>query len=146
MKFGKMWLIALIAVFSVVCAGNVSANESKEPQWVMRPLEKLSRGVANVAFSVFELPMQWAAVSREDGGIAGITYGTLKGVCYVVARIGVGVTDVITVPFPLPDCPDYPEDAGWGYGPIMRPAWVIDVANDWNNFVYPDEAIVNPML
>ena len=38
------------------------------------------------------------------------------------------------------------EDAGWGYGPIMRPAWVIDVANDWNNFVYPDEAIVNPSL
>ena len=146
MKFGKMSLIALIAVFSVVCAGNVSAAENNEPQWLMRPLEKLSRGVANVAFSVFELPMQWAVVSREDGGIAGITYGTLKGVCYVVARVAVGVTDVVTFPVPLPDCPDYPDDAGWGYGPIMRPAWVIDVAHDWNNFVYADEAIVNPTL
>ena len=94
MKFGKMWLIALIAVFSVVCAGNVSAAENNEPQWLMRPVEKLARGIANVAFGVFELPMQWANVNREEGGIAGITKGTLKGVIYVVARVGVGVEDL----------------------------------------------------
>ena len=146
MKFGKFLLIALIAVFSVCSATTVSAAENNEPQWLMRPVEKLGRGIANVAFGVFELPMQWSAVTRDEGGIAGITKGTLKGVCYVVARLAVGVVDIVTFPCPLPDCPNYPDDAGWGYGPIMRPAWVIDVGHDWNNFVYPDEAIVNPTL
>ena len=137
MKFGKMWLIALIAVVGVFCAGNVSAAESNEPQWLMRPIEKVSRGIANVAFSVFELPMQWANVTREDGGVAGITKGTLKGVCYVIARIGVGVIDVVTFPFPLPDCPNYPEDAGWGYGPFFTPEWILTPATDPYNVAYP---------
>jgi putative exosortase-associated protein (TIGR04073 family) len=146
MKFGKICLIALIAFFGIVCVNTASAADSNEPQWIMRPVEKLGRGIANVAFGVFELPMQWTAVTREEGGIAGLTKGTLKGVCYVVARLAVGVTDIITFPFPLPDCPNYPDDAGWGYGPIMRPAWVIPVGSDWNNFVYQDQAIVNPNL
>ena len=142
MKFGKMWLIALIAVVGVFCAGNVSAAESNEPQWLMRPIEKVSRGIANVAFSVFELPMQWANVTREDGGVAGITKGTLKGVCYVIARIGVGVVDIVTFPVPLPNRPDDPDGYGSGYGPILTPAWVIDVDHDWQNFVYSNESIV----
>ena len=146
MKFGKLLLIALIAVFSVCGATTVSAAENNEPQWLMRPVEKLGRGIANVAFGVFELPMQWSAVSRDEGGIAGLTKGTLKGLCYVVARLGVGVVDIVTFPAPLPNCPNYPDDAGWGYGPIMRPAWVVSVGDDWHNFVYSDEAIVNPNL
>lgn len=146
MKFGKICLIALIAVMGVVCTNTASAAEKNEPQWIFRPVEKLGRGIANVAFGVFELPMQWTAVTREEGGIAGLTKGTLRGVCYVVARLGVGLTDIITFPFPLPDCPDYPDDAGWGYGPIIRPAWVIPVGSDWNNFVYQDQSIVNPNL
>lgn len=146
MKFGKICLIALIAVMGVVCTNTVSAAESNEPQWIMRPVEKLGRGIANVAFGVFELPMQWTAVTREEGGIAGLTKGTLRGICYVVARLGVGIADIVTFPFPLPDCPNYPDDAGWGYGPIMRPAWVIPVGSDWNDFVYQDQSIVNPNL
>ena len=145
MKFGKFFMIAAVVAVSVICAGSANAA-SNEPQWLMRPVEKLGRGIANVAFSFLELPMQWVEVSREDGNIAGLTKGTLKGVCYVVARIAVGVVDVVTFPCPLPDCPDYPEDAGWGYGPIMRPAWVVPVGKDWNNFVYPQESIVNPTL
>lgn len=145
MKFGKIWMVAAIAAVTVVCSNSAMAAEG-EPQWLMRPVEKLARGIANVAFSFVELPMQWTVVSREDGAIAGLTKGTLKGVCYVVARIGVGVVDVVTFPFPLPDCPEYPEDAGWGYGPIMRPAWVVPVGSDWNNFVYQDQSIVNPNL
>ena len=145
MRFGKIFMIAAVVAVSVVCAGNASAA-SNEPQWLMRPVEKLGRGIANVAFCFLEMPMQWVEVSREDGNIAGLTKGTLKGVCYVVARLAVGVVDVVTFPCPLPDCPDYPEDAGWGYGPIMRPAWVVPVGKDWNNFVYPQESIINPTL
>ena len=147
MKTVKTAVFFLMFALVIWGAAPVQAQEQfKGETLITRPLMKLGRGIANVAFGVFELPMQWTAVTREEGGIAGLTKGTLRGVCYVVARLGVGLTDIITFPFPLPDCPDYPDDAGWGYGPIMRPAWVIPVGSDWNNFVYQDQSIVNPNL
>ena len=144
MKFGKFWVLLLIVFFAVSAAPAVSAQEAGESkaQWILLPVMKLSRGIANVAFSPLELPMKWQEVGNEMGGIAGITWGTLKGVCFVVARIGVGVTDIVTFPIPLPNCPEDPSGFGTGYGPIMTPAWVIDIDNDWQNFVYSREAIV----
>ena len=143
MKFSKVFLVTLF-VSIVMVGGSFSAQASDA--WIMRPMEKLGRGITNVAFSFLEIPMAWTDVSEEKGNLAGITYGTLRGVCYTIARIGVGVVDVVTFPFPLPDCPDDAEDVGWGYGPIMRPAWVIPVGKDWNNFVYDDNSVVNPAL
>ncbi|MCI5779701.1 MAG: exosortase system-associated protein, TIGR04073 family [Lentisphaeria bacterium] len=141
MKFGKSLLVAaLVAVASFSVVPQVRADEPG----IMLPVQKLGRGVANIAFGVFEIPMKWAEVNNDQGGLAGITYGTLKGVCYTVARVVVGVVDVATFLIPLPGCPNYPEDAGWGYGPIMKPAWIVPVSSDWNNFIYSNETIVNP--
>lgn len=141
MKLGKSLLVAaLVAVASFSVVPQVRADEPG----IMLPVQKLGRGIANVAFCVFEIPMKWAEVNNDQGGLAGITYGTLKGVCYTVARAVVGVVDVATFLIPLPGCPNYPEDAGWGYGPIMKPAWVVPVSSDWNNFIYSNETIVNP--
>ena len=148
MKFCKSFVILTLVIFSLSVMPRLSADEPAKAndQWIMLPVMKLSRGIANVAFGPLELPMKWYDVNAEMGGIAGITYGTLKGVAYVIAREVVGVVDIITFPFPLPDCPEYPDDAGWGYGPIIRPAWVVPVGSDWNSFVYDDESIVNPNL
>ena len=109
----------------------------------MLPVVKLSRGISNVAFGVFEIPMKWSEVNNDMGGIAGITYGTLKGVCYFAARVVVGVVDVATFLFPLPGCPEYPDDSGWGYGPIIRPAWVVDINHNPYNIFYDDQTIVD---
>ena len=76
--------------------------------------------------------------------IAGLTYGTLRGVAFIIAREVVGVVDIVTFPFPLPNCPDTPQGFGAGYGPIMTPGWVIDVDHDWWNFVYNREAMSAP--
>ena len=141
MKFGKSVVVA--AIMAVTVFGGISTVRADEPA-IMLPVQKLGRGVSNIAFGVFEIPMKWADVNNDMGGLAGITYGTLKGVCYTIARVVVGVVDVVTFPFPLPNCPDYPDDAGWGYGPIMKPAWIVPVSKDWNNFIYSNEAIVNP--
>ncbi|MBR7121517.1 MAG: exosortase system-associated protein, TIGR04073 family [Lentisphaeria bacterium] len=143
MKFSKSFLVTFCVAFIMV---GVSFSAKADDAWLMRPMEKLGRGITNVAFSVLEIPMKWSEVSSEQGALAGLTYGTLRGVCYTVARIGVGVIDIVTFPFPLPDCPDDIEDVGWGYGPIMKPAWVVPVGDDWNNFIYEDDAIVNPAL
>ena len=129
MKFGKTLLLAAFLAFGSVQA---QANDS----WIMNPLEKLGRGIANCAFGPLELPMKWHDVTFESGGVAGLTYGTLRGVAYVIAREVVGVVEIITFPFPLPGCPDAVNGYGWGYGPIMYPAWVIDVDHDWWNFTY----------
>lgn len=143
MKFSKTFSVAFFVAF-IMIGGSFTAKA--DDAWIMRPMEKLGRGITNVAFSFLEIPMKWSEVSGEKGGLAGLTYGTLKGVCYTVARVGVGVVDIVTFPFPLPNCPDDLDDVGWGYGPIMTPAWVVPVGNDWNNFIYSNESIVNPVL
>ena len=144
MKFGKSLVLLLLVLFAFTAVPQASAEESAQPkgQWILLPVMKLSRGIANVAFSPLELPMKWWDTTNEMGGIAGLTYGTLKGVCFILARIGVGVVDVVTFPFPLPNCPEDPSGYGSGYGPILTPAWVVDIDHDWQNFVYREEAII----
>ncbi|MBE6358015.1 MAG: exosortase system-associated protein, TIGR04073 family [Lentisphaerae bacterium] len=141
MKFSKTFLVALF-VGVVMVGGAFSAKA--DDAWLMRPVEKLGRGITNAAFCFLELPMKWTDVTEEKGSLAGLTYGTLKGVCYTVGRVFVGAIDIVTFPFPLPGCPDDLEDVGWGYGPIMKPAWVVPVGRDWNNFIYNDESVINP--
>ena len=146
MKFGKSFVLLLLVLFTCCIVPEVSAVEGKTPsdriKVVLGPMRKLGRGFANVLLCPLELPMTWKAVNNELGGVAGITYGTLKGICCVFARFGVGIIDIATFPFPLPNCPDDPEGFGSGYGPILTPEWVIGVDDDWQNFVYNNEAIV----
>ncbi len=132
MKFGKTLLLAAVLAFGALQTQAAESDDS----WIMQPIEKLGRGIANCAFGPLELPMKWYDVTFEAGGIAGLTYGTLKGVAYVIAREVVGVIDIVTFPFPLPNCPRERDGYGAGYGPIMRPAWVVDPNHDWWNFVY----------
>ena len=129
MKFGKTILAS--AIFAVMVIG-ASTSQAADDPWIM-----------NVAFGPLEILMKGYDVTQEMGGIAGLTYGPLKGVSYTIAREIVGVVDIVTFPFPLPGCPDDPNDAGWGYGPIMRPAWVVDIQHNWGDFVYDSNAIVS---
>ena len=146
MKFGKSVVLLLLILSAFCVMPRLSAAEGKTPadrvSLILPPMMKLGRGIANVALSPLELPIAWNEVNNELGGVAGITYGTLKGICCIFARIGVGIVDIVTFPFPLPNCPDDPNGYGSGYGPILTPAWVIDVNHDWQNFVYSNEAIV----
>ncbi|MDR0933259.1 MAG: exosortase system-associated protein, TIGR04073 family [Victivallales bacterium] len=139
MKFRKTVLFATI--FAVMAIGAFSAPAADDT-WIMKPVEKLGRGIANVAFGPLELLMKGYDVTQDMGGIAGLTYGPLKGICYTVAREVVGVIDIVTFLIPLPGCPDDPNDAGWGYGAIMRPEWVVDIQHNWGDFVYDTDVIV----
>ena len=60
------------------------------------PLTKLGRGIANVAFGPLELLKQPYDVNQNMGAIPAVTYGVLRGVCFTIARIGVGIADIIT--------------------------------------------------
>jgi putative exosortase-associated protein (TIGR04073 family) len=150
MKIAKSLLAALLMAVAVFGTIEVKADSALDPigsePAIMLPMIKLGRGISNAAFGVFEIPKAWWEVQNDMGGIAGLTYGTLKGVCYFLAREVVGVVEILTFPFPLPGCPNNPLGAGAGYGPIMFPAWVIDINTDWNNFVYGREAVLSPAL
>ena len=110
MKFTKMLLAALMllgvfALSSLQAQQLTAAPENEKGAFILKPLEKLGRGIANVAFSPAELVIQMQEVKNRAGGIAGITYGPLRGVAFTLARIGVGVVDIVTFPFPLPPPP-----------------------------------------
>ena len=132
MKFAKKSLVMLI----LFCTFFVSVNS-----FAGDPFEKLGRGIANIAFCWGEILMKPYDVNKDKGAVAALTYGVIKGLAFTVARVGVGLVDVVTFPMMLPNCPDDKNDSGWGYGPMMRPPWVFDIEHNPYNFFYDDTAI-----
>lgn len=134
MKNRKYLVLAALAAFLMISSVELSAGD---------PIRKLGRGICNVAFGVCEVPLKIYYVNQEDGGLAAVTYGPLKGVAYCVAREVVGVIDIVTFPMPLPGCPDDSRDTGWGYGPIMRPEWIFTPYENPYNIIYQDTAVMD---
>jgi putative exosortase-associated protein (TIGR04073 family) len=143
MKFFKKYLVMLFVLSSLFIAPQCFAQDEDDPFYGEKsgPFEKLGRGIANIAFGPLEVIIQPLEVAEAKGNIAALTYGLIRGVGMVVARVVVGATDIVTFYMPLPGCTDDPEDVGWGYGPIMRPAWVIDREHNAYNFFYDDNAL-----
>jgi putative exosortase-associated protein (TIGR04073 family) len=139
MRFGKMILYSVVLTM-VVGTSYCAADDDVPP--VLYPVEKLSRGIANVAFGPLELLIRPYDISKDQGNIAALTYGVLSGVCWTVAREVVGVIDIVTFPMPLPGCTDNPLDEGWGYGPLMRPAWVVGPDHNAFNFFYFNDSLM----
>jgi len=106
------------------------------------PARKLGRGLTNAGLGMLEVPLKIYDVNQDEGGIAACTYGVFKGLGYGIARECVGVLDTATFMMPLPGCPDDPNDAGWGTGPIMQPEWIIDTEHNAYNIVYQNTALV----
>lgn len=146
---GFLTVAFLLAAFFVWCGPVAAAVEPEDvnSQVLERPIldqmgEKLGRGVANVAFGPLEILIRPYDVAKDKGAIASLTYGIFKGIFFVVAREIVGVVDIVTFFMPLPGATWDPNDAGWGYGPYMRPAWVVDVEHNAFNFFFDEQAIV----
>lgn len=66
------------------------------------PMRKLGRGVANVAYGMWELPIKIVEVRNVDGPVAASTLGVIKGLTAGFQRTMVGVYEVLTFPFPQP--------------------------------------------
>ena len=79
------------------------------------PLRKLGRGIANVATGALELPNNVVSVTEEDGYIAGVTYGIIKGLAWSVLRIAVGAYETVTFLIPIP----------FHYEPILKPEFLL---------------------
>ena len=107
------------------------------------PLVKLCRGFANVIFGPFELLKHPYLIAEANGEVAGITYGVAKGILETLKREAVGFVEITTFMIPLPGANDDPREPGWGYGPLMRPAWVMGIGDNAFNLFYDDGAMTN---
>lgn len=94
----KSHIAVVMAVTFVLCSGMTAFGitmKDDNPQ-----LRKLGRGLANVGFGVLEVPASMYAIKKQEGDIAGATYGTIRGLWRFGVREVVGVFEVLTAPVP----------------------------------------------
>lgn len=134
MKFsGKVLALAIVLVVGVL-SFNVNAEENDG----IPAARKLGRGITNLGLGALEIPMRIYDVNEEEGGFAAVTYGVLKGICYCIVREVIGLVEILTFPVPLPGATVDTHESGWGYGPLMRPEFVVDKKHDFYNIVFQD--------
>lgn len=83
-------------------------------------MKKLGRGLANCLTFPLEIPNQISKTNNCEGPCAAATVGLVKGVAMAAFRAVVGVYEVATFPFPIPEC----------YKPILTdPEYMLE---NWN--------------
>jgi putative exosortase-associated protein (TIGR04073 family) len=75
--------------------------------------DKFFRGMAAVGLAPLEVPGNVLQMSRRRGPGWGTTLGFLEGIGRVPVRVGVGVYEIVTAPFPVPP----------HYQPIIEPEY-----------------------
>ena len=96
--------LAFLVMILILVAGFVT------PTYCDGVVKKLGRGICNVITCPFEISEQISRVHKENGPMAAVTYGLLKGVVMTGVRAVVGVYEVATFPVPVPS----------DYQPILR--------------------------
>lgn len=64
------------------------------------PTRKLGRGLSNLVFGIAELPTTIAKVNEREGNSAAAGYGVVRGLGRSGMRIGSGLFEFLTFPFP----------------------------------------------
>src|SRR6187455_1204737 len=64
------------------------------------PTRKLGRGLANIAFAPVEFIQSQSEINDREGNAAAASYGVVRGIGRTFFRIGMGVYEVVTFPFP----------------------------------------------
>jgi putative exosortase-associated protein (TIGR04073 family) len=99
-----------LAVILVCSRGAAVAAEHRLPPGAA---EKAARGLANAGLGfVVELPKTVYYDTVQHGPLSGLTVGVLEGLGWGIARTLIGIYEVVTFPFPMPE----------GYRAIYTPA------------------------
>jgi putative exosortase-associated protein (TIGR04073 family) len=97
-------------------AATAFADIQQPPGSDYGPTRKLGRGLGNVLFGPTELLDSMAAVNYDDGNSAAWSYGVVRGIGRSFARLGYGVYEIVTFPFPTVRGsyrPPYRSDIPW---------------------------------
>ena len=90
----------LILVLTAGIAGLSMADIQAPPAQKYGPLRKLSRALANIVYGSTEIPVQWMRSEQEGGASEQFAYGTVFAGGKTLARLGYGIYELITFPFP----------------------------------------------
>lgn len=108
------------AIFSFVAAlaftSLAFADIQQPPASDYGPTRKLGRGLGNIAFGPAELIDSIFAVNFDEGNSAAWSYGLVRGIGRSFARLGYGIYEVFTFPFPTVRGsyrPPYRSDIPW---------------------------------
>ena len=88
--------IAVLSLLSVAALADIQ----DPPMNDYGPTRKLGRGIANIAFGITEITNSACEINEREGNSAGFSYGVVKGVGRFFARMGYGIYEVATFPFP----------------------------------------------
>jgi putative exosortase-associated protein (TIGR04073 family) len=99
-----------------VTASIAFADIQQPPASDYGPTRKLGRGLGNIAYGPSEILDSIFAVNYAEGNSAAWSYGLVRGVGRTFARLGYGVYEVATFPFPTVRGsyrPPYRSDIPW---------------------------------
>jgi putative exosortase-associated protein (TIGR04073 family) len=72
------------------------------------PTRKLGRGLSNLVFGIAELPVTIAKINVREGNSAAAGYGVVRGLGRSSLRMGSGLFEFLTFPFPTTRRTYYP--------------------------------------
>lgn len=99
MKFmNKRILLLLVGSITVgsLAFGDIQSPPGGHWNWS----RKLSRALANIAYGTTEVPATWKKVDRSDGTNAAFASAIAEGTTRSVVRLGYGLYELVTFPFP----------------------------------------------
>ena len=75
------------------------ADIQSPPGYAGRTL-KLGRGLGNLVYGITELPVTWNRTRLRSGSTVAASYGIVAGAKRSVVRMGFGLYEIVTFPFP----------------------------------------------
>ena len=72
------------------------------------PTRKLGRGLSNLVFGIAELPATIGKINQREGNTAAAGYGVVRGLGRSGTRMGSGLFELLTFPFPTKHRTYYP--------------------------------------
>ncbi len=92
--------LILIALFLSGTSSLVFADIQAPPASDQGPTRKLGRGIANMLYGTTEIIDSMSDVNYTDGNSAAFSYGLVRGLGRTFARLGYGIFETVTFPFP----------------------------------------------
>jgi putative exosortase-associated protein (TIGR04073 family) len=114
----RMKILLSLALVTFVTA-TALADIHDPPMNDQGPTRKLGRGLANIAFGATEIPSAMCEMNEREGNAALWSYGAVRGIGRFFARLGYGIYEVTTFPFPTTRAsyrPPYKSNIPWIHG------------------------------
>jgi putative exosortase-associated protein (TIGR04073 family) len=93
-------LLSFLVILVLSGASPLFADIQAPPQSDQGPTRKLGRGIGNMLYGSTEIFESMSDVNYAEGNSAAFSYGLVRGLGRTFARLGYGVFETVTFPFP----------------------------------------------